>query len=155
MTVQSGHKAAIISDKIGKVVEKGAIQEVKGTTTDGFFSRLFLVPKKEGQMRPVLNLKPLNKFIIPQAFQNGGNAHSERSAAERRLDDENRHQRCMLHDSNPSAASEISEVLVERKMFSVYMPPIWTGVCPKSFHKDLEASSGVPEEQRYALCCLH
>ena len=40
-------------------------------------------------------------------------------------------------------------------MLSVYVPPIWTGVCPKGFHEDLAASSGVPEEQRYALCCLH
>ena len=40
-------------------------------------------------------------------------------------------------------------------MLSVYMPPIRTGVCPMGFHKALEASSGVPEEQRYALCCLH
>ena len=44
---------------------------------------------------------------------------------------------------------------MERKMLSVYVPPIRTGVFPKGFHKALEASSGVPEEQRYALCCLH
>ena len=71
------------------------------------------------------------------------------------MDDEDRHQRCILCDSDPPAASEISEVSVERKMLSVYVPPIWTGVCPKGFHKALDASSGVPEEQRYALCCLH
>ena len=40
-------------------------------------------------------------------------------------------------------------------MLSVYVPPICTGACPNGFHEDLEASSGVPEEQRYALCCLH
>ena len=155
VTVQSGHKAAVISDEIGKMVEKGAIQGVKGTTTDGFFSRLFLVPKKEGQMRPVLNLKATEQVYIPQAFQNGGNAHSEGSTAERRLDHKNRHQRCILRDSNSPAASEISEVSVERKMLSVYVPPICTGACPNGFHEDLETSSGVPEEQRYALCCLH
>ena len=44
---------------------------------------------------------------------------------------------------------------MERKMLSVYVPPICTGACPNGFHEDLEASSGVPEEQRYALCCLH
>ena len=37
MTVQSGHKAAVVSDEIGKMVEKGAIQEVKGRMTDDFF----------------------------------------------------------------------------------------------------------------------
>ena len=93
--------------------------------------------------------------VYIQAFQNGGNAHSERSTAERRLDDKNQHQRCILHDSNSPTPSEISEVSVERKMLSVYVPPIWTGVCPKGFHEDLEASSGIPEQQRYVLCCLH
>ena len=58
---------------------------------------------------------------------------------------------CTFHDSNPSAASEISVVSVARKVLSVYMPPIRTGVCPTCFHKALEASSGVPEEQRYAI----
>ena len=72
MTVQSGHKAAVISEEIGKMVEKGAIQEVKGTMTGGFFSRLFLVPKKEGQMRPVLNLKSLNRFIYHRHFKMEG-----------------------------------------------------------------------------------
>ena len=72
VTVQSGHKAAVISEEIGKMVDKGAIQEVKGTMTDGFFSRLFLVPKKGGQMRPVLNLKPLNRFIYHRHFKMEG-----------------------------------------------------------------------------------
>ena len=48
----------------------------------------------------------------------------------------------VFHDSNPSAASQISVVSVARKVLSVYMPPIWTGICPKSFHKDLEANRG-------------
>ena len=89
MTVQSGHKAAVISDEIGKMVEKGAIQEVKGRTTDGFFSRLSLVPKKEGQMRPVLNLKPLNKLIYHRHFKMEG-MHIVRDLLQRarRLDDE-------------------------------------------------------------------
>ena len=97
--------------------------------------------------------KATGQIHIPQAFQT--NAHSERSAAERQLDDEDRHRRCILRNSDPPAASEISEVSVERKTLSVYVPPIRTGICPKGFHKALEASSGVPEEQRYALCCLH
>ena len=72
VTVQSGHKAAVISEEIGKMLEKGAILEVKGTMTDGFFSSLFLVPKKEGQMRTVLNLKPLNRFIYHMHFKMEG-----------------------------------------------------------------------------------
>ena len=89
------------------MVEKGAIQEVKGRTTDVFFHQT-ASGSQEG--RSVLILKPLNKFIYNRHFQNGGNAHSERSAVERRFDDEDRHQRCILRDADPPAASEISEV---------------------------------------------
>jgi hypothetical protein len=35
----------------------------------GFYSRLFTVPKKGGSRRPVINLKPLNKFITTPKFR--------------------------------------------------------------------------------------
>ena len=44
----------------------------KARMIDGFFFRLFLVPKKEGQMRPVLNLKLLNQFIYHRHFKMEG-----------------------------------------------------------------------------------
>ena len=47
--------------------------------TDGFFSRLFLVPKKEGQMRPVL---PLNKLIYHKHFKMEG-IHTVRDLLQR------------------------------------------------------------------------
>ena len=149
MTVQSGHKAAVISDKIGKMTDNPG---GKGQN-DGWFFLQTVSGSQEG--RSDASSVTTEQIDIPQAFQNGGNTHSERSAAERRLDDKDQHQRCILRDSDLSAASEISEVSVERKMLSVYVPPIWTGVCSKGFHKALEVSCGVPEEQRYALCCLH
>ena len=33
---------------------------------------LFLIPKKGGQMRPVINLKKLNKWVAPQYFKMEG-----------------------------------------------------------------------------------
>ena len=59
-------------------------------------------------MQPVLNLKPLNILIY---HRHGRNAHSKRPAAERRLDDKNQHQGCILCDFNPSAASENAFIL--------------------------------------------
>jgi hypothetical protein len=35
----------------------------------GFYSTLFLVPKKTGDLRPVINLKPLNKYLRKQHFK--------------------------------------------------------------------------------------
>ena len=55
------------------MLAKGAIQLVKDKDNPGFYSRLFLVPKKGGQYRPVINLKPLNRWIRYNHFNNGPN----------------------------------------------------------------------------------
>ena len=38
----------------------------------GFYSSLFLVPKKDGGTRPVVNLKCLNEYIVPHHFKMEG-----------------------------------------------------------------------------------
>ena len=42
--------------------------------TRGFYSNLFLVPKKDRCVRPVFKLYHLNEFI-PPSLQDGGDAH--------------------------------------------------------------------------------
>jgi hypothetical protein len=37
--------------------------------TPGFYSRLFLVPKKNGKMRPVIDLSVLNQHLIVTHFK--------------------------------------------------------------------------------------
>ena len=39
---------------------------------EGFYSSLFLVPKKNGQMRPVINLKQLNQWVETSHFKMEG-----------------------------------------------------------------------------------
>jgi len=48
------------------MLEKGAIE----VAPRAFFTcRLFFVDKKNGGRRPVLNLKPLNKYTAPKHFK--------------------------------------------------------------------------------------
>ncbi|VDI39259.1 Hypothetical predicted protein [Mytilus galloprovincialis] len=69
-TVVSTKNLDILNLEINSLLEKGAIEKVpvKERMT-GFYSTLFLVPKKNGQMRPVINLKPLNQYLRKQHFK--------------------------------------------------------------------------------------
>lgn len=70
-TVETRQQSKLISEEVQKLLEKGAIQEVT-EDEEGFYSRLFLVPKKDGQMRPVINLRPLNQFLVHNHFKMEG-----------------------------------------------------------------------------------
>ena len=48
------------------MLQKKAIEECNGK---GFYSRLFTIPKKTGDLRPVLNLRPLNQFLTAPKFK--------------------------------------------------------------------------------------
>jgi hypothetical protein len=65
-TVFRGERASVMDAETASLLEKGAIERV--ASTPGFFSRVFFVPKKDGRLRPIINLKPLNKFIWTQHF---------------------------------------------------------------------------------------
>jgi hypothetical protein len=57
-----------MQQEITKLINKGAISPVQ-FSPGGFYSRLFLVPKKGGSVRPVIDLSQLNKFITNEHFQ--------------------------------------------------------------------------------------
>ena len=57
-----GFEKQLIDDEIVTLRSKGAIKEVTSCSNE-FLSNIFLVPKKTGDMRPVINLKPLNVFV--------------------------------------------------------------------------------------------
>ena len=52
------------------MLRKGAIKET--TPANGFYLNLFLVPKKNGGQRPVINLKALNQYVQKQHFKMEG-----------------------------------------------------------------------------------
>jgi hypothetical protein len=65
----SKRKRELMYPVIQKLLEKGAIEEVTKVDSPGFYSILFLRPKTSGEMRPILDLKILNKLIVNKTFR--------------------------------------------------------------------------------------
>ena len=61
-TVANQRQAQTLRMELSTLLEKGAIGEVERSDRKaGFYSRYFLIPKKDGGLRPILDLRGLNK----------------------------------------------------------------------------------------------
>jgi len=58
-----------LPDSILGLLEKQAVERVQDPCSPGFYSRLFLVQKKSGSWRPVIDLKVLNTFLVKPTFK--------------------------------------------------------------------------------------
>lgn len=56
-------------EEISSLLHKDAIEQVTDPSTPGFHSRYFPVPKKDGGLRPILDLRDLNLYISPRKFR--------------------------------------------------------------------------------------
>ena len=56
-------------EEVKALLGKRAIYHIKPPYQSGFWSTFFLAPKKTGDWRPILNLKPLNAYIKPKKFR--------------------------------------------------------------------------------------
>ncbi len=57
--------------ELTELLQKGVVTQVE-ETRDSFHSTLFLVPKKDGKQRPVINLKALNQYVQTYHFKMEG-----------------------------------------------------------------------------------
>ena len=62
-------QAMILSDEIQSLQEKSAIQCLSGHLGPGFYSNVFVVPKRDGGWRPIINLRKLNSYIHTPHFK--------------------------------------------------------------------------------------
>lgn len=58
----------VVNDEINELIRKGAIREIN-ESDDLFISNIFVVPKKNGKLRPVINLRSLNEFVSYEKFK--------------------------------------------------------------------------------------
>ncbi len=68
--VNSASKASVLQQELSSLLQKGAIEEVPQLDVErGFFSRYFLVPKRDGGLRPILDLRRLNCSLYKGKFK--------------------------------------------------------------------------------------
>ncbi len=69
-TSVQGENARVLRSEVMTPLEKGAIEMVPPALSEsGFYSRYFLVPKKDGGLRPILNLRRLNHALMRRPFR--------------------------------------------------------------------------------------
>ncbi len=68
--VNSASKASVLQQELSSLLQKGAIEEIPQLDIEwGFFSCYFLVPKRDGGLRPILDLRHLNLSLYKGKFK--------------------------------------------------------------------------------------
>ena len=62
--IPTRNKKQDLQKAVDSMLEKGDIEPVHSSHFPGFFSRLFLVPKKTGDLCPVIDLSTLNRHLV-------------------------------------------------------------------------------------------
>ncbi len=62
--------AQALRQEIGCLLEKGAVERVSPCKLEsGFYSRYFVVPKRDGELRPILDLRSINRALCKRPFR--------------------------------------------------------------------------------------
>lgn len=65
----SANAAQQLEVVVRQLLDKQAIEPVQDCSTPGFYSRLFVVPKATGGVRPIIDLSALNRYVDAPHFQ--------------------------------------------------------------------------------------
>ena len=61
-------KDSRLEEEVANLLLKGAVEKIN-PVSPGFYSRIFIVPKKNGKSRLIIDLSPLNKYVCVQNFR--------------------------------------------------------------------------------------
>ena len=65
----SQSSSPFLREEIENLLNKRAVERVQNPGTPGFYSQIFIVPKKNGKLRLIIDLSLLNRYIKKQSFK--------------------------------------------------------------------------------------
>ena len=115
----SQSSSPFLREEIENLLNKRAVERVQNPGTPGFYSRIFLVPKKNGKFnnRPVF-IKPIHRET---SIQNGNTQISKTSDEAQRLGCLHRLNRCIPTRADTSSIQEVSSLRTRRSSISLFV----------------------------------
>ena len=147
-----GNKNSLMEEEIAVLQAKGAVTQVDGQNPGGnrgFYSTMFLLPKQDGNFRPVFSLRNRNQT-----------SHFKMEGVQTvkdilRLVYKYRPQGHLLCSAHTQRPPEISQLQMAEHQLPVYMPAIWAQNGTQSNHQAPQAGHDLPAEQGSSQCDIY
>ena len=124
-----------LQQAVDALLMKGAIERVTNVRSLGFYSRLFLVPKKTGDLRPVIDLSTLNRHMVVPHFkmETQGSVRSAIRSQEWAVSIDIRD--AYLHVPMHQAVRKYLRFVVNKKVYQFTCLPFGLATSPREFTK--------------------
>ncbi len=145
-----------MEQEVKALLEKGAIVYVPHSNRETvFYSRYFIVPKMDGGLRPILDLRVLNDSYHAAQVQNVNFETNRGTDQIRGLVCHDRSQGCILPHIHPSMSQEVPEVRFWGQSISVSGSSIRPSIITPHFHEMRRCSPGASSASGYSHYELH
>ena len=139
-------RSAILLKEVEDMLLKSAIRPVKGNPHQGFYSRIFLAPKKGGKMEASHKSQTSQSVYQKAKIQNGNPAEHHTGREFGGLAGVNCPQGRLLSCANPSKSLEVSSVRSRQQQVQVHGASVRYYDGPKSVYQD-DGPSGVIHQE--------
>ena len=115
----SQSSSPLLREEITELLQERAVERVQDPGTPNFYSRLFLVPKKNRELRPVIDLSLLNQCIKKQPFKMEIQVSTPIDTSQR-LGCLHRSDRCLSTRSDSSSIQEVPSFHVRKSDLPIH-----------------------------------